>query len=214
MDTILASSSPSGSENAETMESMVIQQHDTVLNNSVKKDICSVTVVECQTVTPSEPHSEGQLADEPAQSEAIDATLNDTMEVEDQNVQAWSESTETSTLIPQAETADMDHEFITFKATDLVNTTELNVDAGTADHSTMIPQSDIDDMQPEATTIKVTEPMTTTESNIDAAISGDVKAEGAAANGYESSDLDSSDDEDEVTEKRVATADDSSSEDR
>ncbi|CAO3671933.1 unnamed protein product [Umbelopsis vinacea] len=135
------------------------------------------------------------------------------MEIEEQNVKVCNESTETSTLIPQAETADMDHEFITFKATDLVNTTELNVAAGTPDHSTLIQQSDIDDMQPEATTIKETEPMTTTESNIDAAISGDVKAEGAAANDYDSSDLDSSDDEDEVTEKRVATADDSSSED-
>jgi hypothetical protein len=46
METILASSN---ADKEDTNEMMIIQQHDTVVNDCVKKDICSVT---CSVSTP------------------------------------------------------------------------------------------------------------------------------------------------------------------
>ena len=189
-DTILASTTPTNADTS-VLESVVIQQHDTVINNTVKKDICSVSPPIPSSLAAIVPQSQVQTANDPVpQEEQGDVNA---MEVEQVIIETVVDSNEGSTVIHQEETtvqADIQQ----------ISTTEVTTDITMKD----IPHS-------ESNTIS--EMMETADNKIDAAISGDAKAD--AADGYVSSDLDSSDDEEDVpAEKKEGAEEDDSESDR
>jgi hypothetical protein len=190
-DTILASTTPTNTDASTVIESVVIQQHDTVINNSVKKDICSVNPLIPASLTPMVPQSQVQTANDPVPQE--EQGTESAMEVEQVTIETVVDSNEGSTVIHQEETivqADIQQ----------ISTTEVTTDITMSD----IPNS-------EANTIS--ELIETADNKIDAAILGDAKID--AADGYVSSDLDSSDDEDNVpSKKKDGPEDDDSESDR
>ncbi|KAG2183905.1 hypothetical protein INT44_008916 [Umbelopsis vinacea] len=188
-DTILASTTPPNTEASAVLESVVIQQHDTVINNSVKKDICSVNPPIVSSVSPMDPQSQVQTANDPVSQE--EPGNENSMEVEQEVTETVVDDNEGSTVIHQEKT-------IVHADIQQISTTEVTTD---------ITMQDI----PNAETNTMSELMETADNNIDAAILGDVKID--AADGYVSSDLDSSDDEDNApsAKKEGSEADDSES---
>lgn len=189
-DTILASTTPPNTDTS-VPESVVIQQHDTVINNTVKKDICSVSPPIPSSVAATVPQSQVQTANNPVpQEEQGDVNA---MEVEQVATETVVDIHEGSAVIHQEET--------TLQANDQqISTTEVTTD---------ITMKDIPNSEPNT----ISQMMETADNKIDAAISGDANAE--VADGYVSSDLDSSDEEENVpAEKKEGAEDDSSESDR
>lgn len=189
---ILASTTPPNADTS-VLESVVIQQHDTVINNTVKKDICSVSPPPPipSSLAAIVPQSQVQTVNDPVpQEEQGDVNA---MEVEQVIIETVVDSNDGSTVIHQEETtvqADIQQ----------ISTTEVTTD---------ITMKDI----PNSETNTISEMMETADNKIDAALSGDVKAD--AADGYVSSDLDSSDDEENVpAEKKEGAEEDDSESDR
>ncbi|KAI8578302.1 hypothetical protein K450DRAFT_301300 [Umbelopsis ramanniana AG] len=186
--TILASTTPPNTEASTVSESVVIQQHDTVINNSVKKDICSVNPLIPSGLTPMVSQSQVQTANDPVSQE--DKGNENSMEVEQVTIDTVVENNEGSTVIHQEETivqADIQQ----------VSTTEVTTDITMKD----IPNSETNAMP---------ELIETADNKIDAAILGDAKID--AADGYVSSDLDSSDDEDNAPSAKKDNSEDNDSE--
>ncbi|CAO3661428.1 unnamed protein product [Umbelopsis ramanniana] len=187
-DTILASTTPPTADTS-VLESVVIQQHDTVINNTVKKDICSVSPPPIpSSLEAIVPQSQVQTVNDPVpQEEQGDVNA---MEVEQVIIETFVDNNDGSTVIHQEETtvqADIQQ----------ISTTEVTTD---------ITMKDI----PNSETNTISEMMETADNKIDAAISGDVKAD--AADGYVSSDLDSSDDEENVPAEKKEGAEEDDSE--
>lgn len=166
MDTILASSKEDNNEQ------MIIQQHDTVVNDCVKKDICSVS---CSVSAPS---NEDQPSINPGQP---DTAL--TSEVEPMQTDITTEVTETTQEVIGKEQ----------------NPTSMVIESG--------------DQAPVQATLTA-QAIDQTESNIDAAIATSIDISENAQTGYESSDLESSDDEDQDTGKAVTAQPEGSDSDR
>ncbi|KAM3588357.1 hypothetical protein VKS41_000805 [Umbelopsis sp. WA50703] len=169
METILASSN---ADKEDTNEMMIIQQHDTVVNDCVKKDICSVT---CSVSTP--------------QSEAVPSAN-----------QAQPENTIVSAAEPM----------VTDVTT--VEVTETIVEAADAEQSQASAVTESSEQQP-TQAISTAQPMDQVESNIDAAIATGSNVPETVLKGYESSDLESSDDEDTVAGKAASAQSETSDSD-
>lgn len=214
MDTILATTSASSNENGESTEPVVIQQHDTVVNNNVKKDICNVADGACPAVTPAK--------DQPAieaQNEERDTLSNDVMEVEESNMQDSVTGIENVKFVLQVDHSDVTDnaqpESMPITLEDLRSNAEPEPKSDTTILEAETTEIVSTDVKIEAKDIDAPNEVQMTDCNIDAAISGNIKVEGDAANGYESSDLDSSSDEEADTNmKNEGSVDMSSSDDR
>ncbi|KAJ2958770.1 hypothetical protein NQZ79_g5658 [Umbelopsis isabellina] len=170
METILASSKE------DSNEQMIIQQHDTVVNDCLKKDICSVT---CSVNTP-------QNEDEPS--------IN----------QGQTENTVASEAEPMQTdvyTTEVIETVVEVTETEQNQTSIINKSGEQTPFQSTLAAKAIDQV----------------ESNIDAAIATSNNGPENAQNGYESSDLESSDDEDEAAGEAVTaqseTSDSSDSDD-
>jgi hypothetical protein len=189
-DTILASTTPPNGGSSEALDTVVIQQHDTVVNNSVKKDICCVSPLTPSNLTPLVFKSQVQTVNDQVPTEGKNTNYGDLMEVEDITVEDNVGITESSSTVHY-------EEIISEGDAQQISTTEIIMKDETSSEKN-----------------NVTDFMETSESNIDAAILGEQNAKVDAADGYTSSDLDSSTDSDDEPAEKNGSQDEDSSSDR